>query len=154
MKKEIENQIKNIKGINDLKKIRLTLKKEDKEAANVLTMLFDIAQKISKEVKEEINIEHLKTAVKKYLKMIEEAEKAGMKNEKEKNIILMIKDNIFPKQLGDEQIKHIVLEMINEIEDKSKIKMGSILGKLKQIYKDEIDMKKASQIVNEFIKKF
>ena len=135
-----------IKNINGLKKEMLLAKKRnDKEKANILMMLLDYTQKIAKELNEEPNNEHLKQAIKKYLKIIEDQEKNGIKTN-EKEIILKIKKEIFPRQFTEIELTHIITEFKF---DNSTAKPGQILGWLRKQFGDRVDMKLASKIVNQ-----
>jgi len=135
-----------IKNINDLKKEMLLAKKRnDKEKANILMMLLDYTQKIAKELNEEPNNEHLKQAIKKYLKIIEDQEKNGIKTN-EKEIILKIKKEIFPRQFTEIELTHIITEFKF---DNPTAKPGQILGWLRKQFGDRVDMKLASKIVNQ-----
>ena len=134
-----------IKNINDLKKeMMLAKKRKDKETADTLMMLLDYTQKIAKEKNEEPNIEHLKQAVKKYLKIIEDAEKSGIKSN-EKEIILKIKKEIFPPEFTETELTHIIMEFFNDNPD---AKPGQVLGWLRKQFGDRVNMKLASQLAN------
>jgi len=134
-----------IKNINDLKKeMMLAKKRKDKETADTLMMLLDYTQKIAKEKNENPGIEHLKQAVKKYLKIIEDAEKAGIKS-KEKEIILKIKKEIFPPEFTETELTHIIMEYLNDNPD---AKPGQVLGWLRKQFGDRVNMKLANQLVN------
>jgi len=134
-----------IKNIANLKKEMLLAKKrKDKEVADTLMMLLDYTQKIAKEKNEEPNTEHLKQAVKKYLKIIEDAEKSGIKS-KEKEIILKIKKEIFPPEFTETELTHIILEFYN---DNPNVKFGQVLGWLRKQFGDRVDMRVANKLVN------
>jgi len=134
-----------IKNITNLKKEMLLAKKrKDKDTANTLMMLLDYTQKIAKEKNEEPNTEHLKQAVKKYLKIIEDAEKSGVES-KEKEIILKIKKEIFPPEFTETELTHIILEFYN---DNPNVKSGQVLGWLRKQFGDRVDMRVANKLVN------
>jgi uncharacterized protein YqeY len=138
-----------IKNINDLKKEMMKAKRTDKDKANALMMLLDYTQKIAKEKNEEPSNEHLKQAVKKYLKIIEDSEKNGVINEKEKEIILEIKNQIFPPQFTEIELTHIIIEFLN---DNPNAKQGQIMGWLKKQFGDRVDMKLANKVVQKIFK--
>ena len=58
-----------------------------------------------------------------------------------------------PKQLGEEETKKICAEVINKLEASSAKDMGKIMGELKKLYSDEIDLSKAGPIIKELLNK-
>jgi uncharacterized protein YqeY len=138
--------------LTDLKKDMMKAKKEDKFKANVLMMLIDTIEKLAKE-KEPINTnydKYIKEGLKKYIKQVEDAIKNGMENaKKELEILKKYAEKILPPQLSEIELKHIIIEFIN---DNPQAKIGQIMGYLKKTFADRVDMKKASQIVNQILK--
>jgi uncharacterized protein YqeY len=135
----------------ELKKLMMKAKKEDKVKANALMMLVDTIQKLQKEdgnKKEEI--EYIKQGVKKYLKLLEDSEKNGINIEEEKKVIQSIAKKVLPKELTKEELEKIVEKMI---EENGKKPMGFFMGELKKRFGERVNMKLASQIVNEKLKK-
>jgi len=133
-----------MKTIQNLKKVMLQAKKnKDKERARVLIMIIDGAEK---EVKANKTAEEkaIIISIKKYLKNIDESLKSGMDVKDEKDILEDIAKDILPKQLGETQLKHIILEYKN---DNPKVNMGMIMGYLKKTFGDQVDMGMASKIV-------
>ncbi len=134
-----------ITNVQELKKEMLKSKKTDKAKSSVLMMLLDYTQKIAKEKREEPNKEHLKQAIKKYFKIIEDQKKNGLVDNYEEEILNKIKDQNFPKQFGETELKHIILEYKNDNPD---AKTGQIMGYLKKTFGDRVNMKMASKLVN------
>lgn len=130
--------------LSELKKEMLKSKKNDKAKSAVLVLLIDYAQKIAKEKNEEPNEEHIKQAVKKYLKVIEDQEKSGIVDDYEKEIILGIKSKIFPPEFSETELEHIITEYLN---DNPGIKQGQVMKWLKASYGERVNMKTASKIV-------
>ena len=143
--------MKKIKLI-DLKKDMMKAKKEDKFKANVLMMLIDTIEKTAKE-KEPINTNYdnyIKDGLKKYIKQVEDAIKNGMKDaKKELEILEIYAKKILPPQLSETELKHIIIEFIN---DNPGAKIGQIMGYLKKTFNERVNMKKASEIANKILK--
>lgn len=143
--------MKEIKLI-DLKKDMMKAKKEDKFKANVLMMLIDTIEKLAKE-KEPINTnydKYIKDGLKRYIKQVEDAIENGVQEaKKELEILKKYSKKILPPQLSETELKHIIIEYIN---DNPGIKLGQIMGYLKKTFGDRVDMKKANKIANQILK--
>jgi len=124
-------------------------KKENKVKANVLMMLIDTIQKIAKEDNNDVTEKHIQKGIKKYIKQIEDSIKNGVETAKEElNILKEYADKILPKEKSDEELIKIIKDLINKMENPN---MRDIMMKLKKI--DGINMKKASNLVKEFLNK-
>jgi len=135
----------------ELKKMMMKAKKENKIKANALMMLVDTIQKIQKEDgNKKDEIEYIKQGVKKYLKLLEDSAKNGVNVEDEKKVIEQIASSVLPKQLTEEELNGIINKMIENNPGKP---MGFFMGELKKKFADRVDMKLASKIVNEKLKK-
>jgi len=135
--------------INDLKKEMFKAKKENKVKANVLMMLIDTIQKIAKEDNNDVTEKHIQKGIKKYIKQIEDSIENGVEiAKKELNILKEYADKILPKEKSDEELIKIIKNLINKMENPN---MKDIMMKLKKI--DGINMKKASNLVKEFLNK-
>jgi len=143
--------MKKIKLI-DLKKDMMKAKKEDKVKANTLMMLIDTIEKIAKE-KEPINPDYNKyinEGLKKYIKQVKDAINNGVESAKDELKILEdYAKKILPPQLSETELKHIIIEYLN---DNPGAKIGQIMGYLKKTFGDRVNMKKASELVNKILK--
>jgi len=138
--------------LTDLKKDLMKAKKEDKFKANVLMMLIDTIEKLAKE-KEPINTnynKYIRDGLKRYIKQVEDAIKNGVQEAKrELDILNKYSKKILPPQLTETELKHIIIEFIN---DNPGAKIGQVMGYLKKTFGDRVNMKKASEIANQILK--
>ncbi len=56
-----------------------------------------------------------------------------------------------PKQLGDEETKKICNDIISKVGATSVKDMGKVMGELKKLYADEIDLAKAGSLIKELL---
>jgi len=135
--------------IQDLKKEMFKAKKENKIKANVLMMLIDTIQKIAKEDKNDVNEKYIQKGIKKYMKQVEDSIKNGIESaKKELEILKEYGEKILPKEKSDEELIKIIKNLINKIENPN---IGKIMQELRKI--DGINMKKASNLVKDFLNK-
>jgi len=135
--------------IQDLKKEMFKAKKENKIKANVLMMLIDTIQKIAKEDKNDVNEKYIQKGIKKYMKQVEDSIKNGVESaKKELEILKEYGEKILPKEKSDEELIKIIKNLINKIENPN---IGKIMQELRKI--DGINMKKASNLVKDFLNK-
>ena len=100
----------------------------------------------------------IKTLLKKMIKQRAESIDVYKKNNRED--LLKIEENehqilsgYLPKQLGDEEIKKICLEVAQKIGATSIKDMGKVMGELKKNYSDTLDFSKAGLILKEILGK-
>jgi len=143
--------MKKIKLI-DLKKDMMKAKREDKVKANTLMMLIDTIEKIAKE-KEPIQPKYdnyINEGLKRYIKQVKDALNNKVESARDElKILENYAKKILPPQLSEIELKHIIVEYLN---DNPEAKMGQIMGYLKKTFSDRVNMKDASKIVNNLLK--
>ena len=115
-------------------------------------MLIDTIEKIAKE-KEPINPDYdkyIQEGLKRYIKQVKDAIDNKVESAKDELKILNVyAKKILPPQMSETELKHIIIEYLN---DNPEAKMGQIMGHLKKTFKDRVNMKEASKIVNNLLK--
>ena len=108
--------------------------------------------------KKDTDDEDVKKLLKKMIKQRAESIDVYKKNNRED--LLKIEENehqilsgYLPKQLGDEEIKKICLEVAQKIGAKSIKDMGKVMGELKKNYSDTLDFSKAGLLLKEILNK-
>ena len=61
--------------------------------------------------------------------------------------------SFLPKQLGDEEIKKICVELISKLGASSIKDMGKVMGELKKSHADKVDFTKAGSLIKELLNK-
>jgi len=134
--------------IIDLKKKMFEYKKhKNKVAADALMMLIDTIEKIAKEKNNDPN-KYINQGIKKYLKQLEDAKKNGVDNKEEYEVIKKLAEKILPKELNNNELKHIIIEWKN---DNPNGKLGMLMGWLKKNFGERVNMKKANEIAKEIL---
>ena len=108
--------------------------------------------------KKDTDDEDIKKLLKKMIKQRAESIDVYKKNNRED--LLKIEENehqilsgYLPKQLGDEEIKKICLEVAQKIGANSIKDMGKVMGELKKNYSDTLDFSKAGLLLKEILNK-
>jgi len=135
----------------DLKKEMMKLKRTDKDKANTLMMLIDTIEKMAKD-KNPKNPKpdlFIVDGLKRYIKQVEDAIKNGMEEAKEElKFLKKFGKDILPKQFDSVQLKHIIVEYLN---DNPNAKMGQVMGYLKKTFGEKVNMKEASNILKDLV---
>jgi len=132
----------------ELKKEMMKLKRIDKSKADTLMMLIDTIEKMAKS-KNPKNPEpdlFVVDGLKKYIKQVEDAKKNGMDVEDELKFLKELGKDILPETMSESQLLHIITEYKIDNPD---VKIGQIMGYLKKNFGNQVDMKMASNIVNQ-----
>jgi len=133
-------------NIKELRKTMMLSKKTDPEKSTILAMLLDAAQKLAKaDGNRETNEKDLLAAAKRELKMAHQSIDAGIDVGNTVEILQIF----IPATKGVEETKAIIDALIAELPEKNPKLMGTIMGRLKKEYGDEMDMGIASQMVKE-----
>ena len=108
--------------------------------------------------KKETQDDDIKKLLKKMIKQRAESIEIYKKNNRDD--LLKIEENelevlssYLPKQLNDEDIKKICLDVKNKIGAESLKDMGKIMGELKKNYSDSLDFSKTGNILKEILNK-
>ena len=106
--------------------------------------------------KKETQDDDIKKLLKKMMKQRAESIEIYKKNNRDD--LLKIEENelevlssYLPKQLNDEDIKKICLDVKNKIGAESLKDMGKIMGELKKNYSDNLDFSKAGKILKDLL---
>ena len=106
--------------------------------------------------KKETQDDDIKKLLKKMIKQRAESIEIYKKNNRDD--LLKVEENeleilssYLPKQLNDEEIKKICLDIKNKIGAQSIKDMGKIMGELKKNYSDNLDFSKAGKILKELL---
>ena len=108
--------------------------------------------------KKETDDEDIKKLFKKMAK--QRAESIDIYKKNNRKDLLEIEQNEYdvltsflPKQLGDEEIKKICVELISKLGASSIKDMGKVMGQLKKEYADKIDFAKAGTLLKQLLNK-
>lgn len=118
----------------------MKMKKVDASKAQILTLLLDATQKVAKEQRREAVTEDIAVAVKKMIKMAEQAVQMNVAGAKDE---LEYLQTFAPKMMSEDETRKIVTELKSLFDGN----VGTIMKELKQVYGDTIDMKLASQLI-------
>ena len=151
LKSKIENDYQN------------SLKSKDKGKISTYRLILasikdlDIANR-SGSKKKETDDNDVKQLLKKMIKQRSESIEIYKKNNREDLLKVEenevgILSNYLPKQLSDEEIKNVCLEVVKKINAQSVKDMGKVMGELKKNYSDNLDFSKAGVILKEVLNK-
>ena len=108
--------------------------------------------------KKETDDDDIKKLLKKMVK--QRAESIDIYKKNNRTDLLEVEQNEYdiltgflPKQLGDEETKKICAELISKLGASSVKDMGKVMGELKKIHSDEIDLAKAGSLIKELLNK-
>ena len=140
-----------------------SLKSKDKGKISTYRLILasikdlDIANR-SGSKKKETDDNDVKQLLKKMIKQRSESIEIYKKNNREDLLKVEenevgILSNYLPKQLSDEEIKNVCLEVVKKINAQSVKDMGKVMGELKKNYSDNLDFSKAGAILKEVLNK-
>ena len=106
--------------------------------------------------KKETKDEDIKKLLKKMIKQRSESIEIYKKNNREdllkvEESEVEILSSYLPKQLNEDEIKNICLDIKNKIGAESIKDMGKIMGELKKNYSDNLDFSKAGKILKDLL---
>ena len=127
-------------SVQDLRTQMMKMKQVDKEKAQILILLLDTTQKVAKEQKREAVAEDITTAVKKMIKMSEQALALNVEGAQFEYDFL---SQFAPKVLSNED----TIGIATELKIKHGSNMGAIMKDAKELYGDTLDMKALSSII-------
>lgn len=133
--------------------IKNAMKQNDSFSRDILRFVLSKANSIAKEDKNrELEEKDILVAIQRQIKQNKEVIEIYKKEHKdfskeEKEISILIE--YLPKQKTEEEMKTIILNIIDSVEKSPKSK-GLVMKELAK-YKDEMDMKRAGEIVNEML---
>ena len=147
--------------IND--EYKTALKSKDKNKISTYRLILsgikdlDISNR-SGPNKKETHDEDIKKLLKKMIKQRNESVEIYKKNKREDLLKIEqgeidLLSTYLPKQLSEEEIKKICLEVISKVGAQSIKDMGKVMGELKKNYSDSIDFSKAGSILKELLNK-
>ncbi len=147
--------------IND--EYKTALKSKDKNKISTYRLILsgikdlDISNR-SGPNKKETDDEDIKKLLKKMIKQRNESVEIYKKNKREDLLKIEqgeidLLSTYLPKQLSEEEIKKICLEVISKVGAQSIKDMGKVMGELKKNYSDSIDFSKAGSILKELLNK-
>tara|TARA_B100000886_G_C20164236_1_gene383365 strand:+ start:50 stop:514 length:465 start_codon:yes stop_codon:yes gene_type:complete len=106
--------------------------------------------------KKETNDEDIKKLLKKMVK--QRAESIDIYKKNNRKDLLEVEQNEFdiltkflPKQLSQQEMKKICIELISKLGASSLKDMGKVMGELKKLHSDEIDFAKAGPLIKELL---
>ena len=148
--------------IND--EYKTALKSKDKNKISTYRLILsgikdlDISNR-SGPNKKETDDEDIKKLLKKMIKQRNESVEIYKKNKREDLLKIEqgeidLLSTYLPKQLSEEEIKKICLEVISKVGAQSIKDMGKVMGELKKNYSDSIDFSKAGSILKELLNKW
>ena len=106
--------------------------------------------------KKETQDDDIKKLLKKMIKQRAESIEIYKKNNREdllkvEESEVEVLSSYLPKQLNDEEIKNICLDIKNKVGAESIKDMGKIMGELKKNYSDNLDFSKAGKILKDLL---
>ena len=145
--------------IND--EYKTALKSKDKNKISTYRLILsgikdlDISNRSGPD-KKETQDDDIKKLLKKMIKQRAESIEIYKKNNRE-DLLKVEEDEVevlssyLPKQLNDEEIKNICLDIKNKVGAESIKDMGKIMGELKKNYSDNLDFSKAGKILKDLL---
>ena len=106
--------------------------------------------------KKETDDEDIKKLLKKMVKQRAESIDIYKKNNRTDLLEIELNEHdilikYLPKQLGDEETKKICKDLISKVGATSVRDMGKVMGELKKLHADEIDLAKAGSLIKELL---
>ena len=134
--------------------LKTAMKSKDSERRNVIRLIQSAIKQVEIDTQKELDgaavIDILQKEAKKRRETIEEAEKTGRtelaENEK---MELTILDEFLPQQMGADEIRVIVAQVIADVGATSAKDMGKVMGPVMAQVKGRADGKLVNQIVRE-----
>jgi len=134
--------------------IKKAMKEKNTEVRNILRIIVAKAKDIAKNDRNrEVTNEDVMTAIQRQIKQNKEtisfAKKEARDTTKEEAEITVLMEYL-PKQKTEEEIRELIVQIIETISEEGPRARGKVMKELSK-YKNEIDMKIASQIAGEFL---
>ena len=137
--------------------VKVSMRARDKEKTSTLRMAVSELKKeeidTREEITDEVSIKILQRMIKQRKESMSQFNKAGRDELADKEASeIKILEEFLPDQLGEEEIKEIVANVINDSGASSPQDMGQVMGLLKSKFQGNADMGVVSKIVKEALK--
>lgn len=141
--------------VETIKSDSLTARKaKDSLKATLLTTLYSEVANVGKNNGNRDTTDAEAVAVvKKFLKGVDETVKALMDSSPERFAIALAEQTILeqylPKQLSEDEIRSIVVSLVNALPERSAKQMGAVMKEMKALYEGQYDGQVASRLIKE-----
>ena len=137
--------------------VKISMRARDKEKTSTLRMAVSELKKeeidTREEITDEVSIKILQRMIKQRKESMSQFNEAGRDELADKEASeIKILEEFLPDQLGEEEIKEIVANVINDSGASSPQDMGQVMGLLKSKFQGNADMGVVSKIVKEVLK--
>ncbi len=137
--------------------VKVSMRARDKEKTSTLRMAVSELKKeeidTREEITDEVSIKILQRMIKQRKESMSQFNEAGRDELADKEASeIKILEEFLPDQLGEEEIKEIVANVINDSGASSPQDMGQVMGLLKSKFQGNADMGVVSKIVKEALK--
>lgn len=137
--------------------VKISMRARDKEKTSTLRMAVSELKKeeidTREEITDEVSIKILQRMIKQRKESMSQFNEAGRDELADKEASeIKILEEFLPDQLGEEEIKEIVANVINDSGASSPQDMGQVMGLLKSKFQGNADMGVVSKIVKEALK--
>ena len=137
--------------------VKVSMRARDKEKTSTLRMAVSELKKeeidTREEITDEVSIKILQRMIKQRKESMSQFNEAGRDELADKEASeIKILEEFLPDQLGEEEIKEIVANVINDLSASSPQDMGQVMGLLKSKFQGNADMGVVSKIVKEALK--
>ena len=137
--------------------VKVSMRARDKEKTSTLRMAVSELKKeeidTREEITDEVSIKILQRMIKQRKESMSQFNEAGRGELADKEASeIKILEEFLPDQLGEEEIKEIVANVINDSGASSPQDMGQVMGLLKSKFQGNADMGVVSKIVKEALK--
>ena len=131
--------------------VKVSMRARDKEKTSTLRMA--VSELKREEITDEVSIKILQRMIKQRKESMSQFNEAGRDELADKEASeIKILEEFLPDQLGEEEIKEIVANVINDSGASSPQDMGQVMGLLKSKFQGNADMGVVSKIVKEALK--
>ena len=137
--------------------VKISMRARDKEKTSTLRMAVSELKReeidTREEITDEVSIKILQRMIKQRKESMSQFNEAGRDELADKEASeIKILEEFLPDQLGEEEIKEIVANVINDSGASSPQDMGQVMGLLKSKFQGNADMGVVSKIVKEALK--
>ena len=137
--------------------IKVSMRARDKEKTSTLRMAVSELKKeeidTREEITDEVSIKILQRMIKQRKESMSQFNEAGRDELADKEASeIKILEEFLPDQLGEEEIKEIIANVINDSGASSPQDIGQVMGLLKSKFQGNADMGVVSKIVKEALK--
>ena len=137
--------------------VKVSMRARDKEKTSTLRMAVSELKReeidTREEITDEVSIKILQRMIKQRKESMSQFNEAGRDELADKEASeIKILEEFLPDQLGEEEIKEIVANVINDSGASSPQDMGQVMGLLKSKFQGNADMGVVSKIVKEALK--